>query len=218
VVTLPPDPIQQQTTYGGALSAFRALPEVRILFDNGVGTSPTGNQTPGDPYPGFEHSFSTLPVPGTTARFWYFGRGGRLGDRAAVREQINWYRANPKALPLNDYADPKSEGGGLWGNASQWQWTWKPNPAGTAVSYVSAPLAGNTTVVGAGGPRCVSADRTSADRTSAAAGSPVCGSPPSGSRSLTAGALEHRRRRRRAASRCWRSVPRCRRPARRGGR
>jgi predicted acyl esterase len=41
--------------------------------------------------------------------------------------------------------------GGLWGNASQWSWNWKQNPAGTSVSYVTAPLAKDTTVVGAGG-------------------------------------------------------------------
>ncbi|HLY82199.1 MAG TPA: CocE/NonD family hydrolase, partial [Acidimicrobiales bacterium] len=149
-VTLPPDPIQQQTDYQTALSMFEALPPVRVLFDSGAGTSPTGQQTPGDPYPGFEQSFSTLPVPGTTARWWYFGPHGALNDRPPARKTVNWYRANPRALPLNDYANPSSEGGGLWGNASQWQWTWKPNPAGTAVSYVSAPLASDTTVVGAG--------------------------------------------------------------------
>jgi len=38
----------------------------------------------------------------------------------------------------------------LWGNASQWQWNWQPNPSGTAVSYVSAPLAADTTVIGSG--------------------------------------------------------------------
>ncbi|MGZ4639210.1 MAG: CocE/NonD family hydrolase C-terminal non-catalytic domain-containing protein, partial [Actinomycetes bacterium] len=41
-------------------------------------------------------------------------------------------------------------GGGLWGNASQWSYDWKQNPAGTAVSYLTAPLATDTTVVGAG--------------------------------------------------------------------
>src|SRR5207302_5751278 len=106
--------------------------------------------TAGDPYPGFISTFSTLPVPGTQARTWYFGARGALADRRAARKAVNVYTSNPKALPLNDYADPSSESGGLWGNASQWQWTWKPNPAGTAVSYVSAPLASNTTVVGAG--------------------------------------------------------------------
>src|SRR4051812_5101031 len=37
--TLPPDPIQQQPTYDMAKAAFDALPEIRILFDNGAGMS-----------------------------------------------------------------------------------------------------------------------------------------------------------------------------------
>ncbi len=43
-----------------------------------------------------------------------------------------------------------TETGGLWGNASDWKWKWKQNPSGTAVSYVSAPLKQNTTVIGGG--------------------------------------------------------------------
>ena len=120
-----------------------------MLFDNGAGRKPTGNYTPGDPYPGFEQSFSAFPIPGTTARRWYLGSGGKLGSSPAKREAINWYTSNPKALPLNDFTGPV-ETGGLWGNASQWSWNWKQNPAGTAVSYVSAPLTANTTVIGAG--------------------------------------------------------------------
>jgi hypothetical protein len=149
VVTLPPDPIQQQTSYSGALAAFKALPEVRVMFDNGAGTSPTGSQTSGDPYPGFEQSFSTIPVPGTTARSWYLGPNGTLGVRSPARRGINTYTSNAKALPLTDYG-PNTGTGGLWGNASQWDWKWNQNPAGTAVSYLSAPLASNTTVVGGG--------------------------------------------------------------------
>jgi hypothetical protein len=149
LVTLPSDPIQQQTSYSGALAAFQALPQVRVLFDNGAGTSPTGSQTPGDPYPGFEKSFSTLPVPGTTARSWYLGPKGTLAAKAPARKGINTYRSNAKALALTDYG-PNTGTGGLWGNASQWDWKWTQNPAGTAVSYLSAPLASNTTVVGGG--------------------------------------------------------------------
>ncbi|HAM03675.1 MAG TPA: hypothetical protein DCQ30_15840, partial [Acidimicrobiaceae bacterium] len=52
---------------------------------------------------------------------------------------------------LNDYAvNGNTGGGGLWGNASQWQWRWQQNPAGSALSYVSSPLATDATVVGAG--------------------------------------------------------------------
>jgi hypothetical protein len=44
-VTLPPDPIQEQPTYDGALSAFEQLPPVRILFDNGAGGSRPGQRS-----------------------------------------------------------------------------------------------------------------------------------------------------------------------------
>jgi predicted acyl esterase len=150
-ITLPPDPIQRDSSYDQALADFQALPEIRVLFDNGGGADPSGNMTPGNPYPVFEHSFPTLPVPGTTAHTWYFGPNGTLTDRRARRKTVNWYTSNPNALPLTDYGGSNNTGGGgLWGNASQWTWNWKPNPPGTAVSYVSAPLASDTTVVGAG--------------------------------------------------------------------
>jgi uncharacterized protein len=148
--TLPPDPIQTIPTYSAALSAFEALPEVQVLFDNGAGKKPTGQFSPGDPYPGFVADFSSFPIPGTKARTWYFSPGGKLGSRPPAHEAINWYTSNAKALPANDYSGQNTETGGLWGNASQWQWDWKPNPSGTAVSYVSPPLRSNTVVIGAG--------------------------------------------------------------------
>src|SRR6202030_4059037 len=53
------------------------------------------------------------------------------------------------ALPRNDFG-PNTGGGGLWGNASQWDWKWEQNPAGSAASYASAPLASNLAAIGAG--------------------------------------------------------------------
>ena len=76
-VTLPTDPIQEKPTEAEALSAFKALPEVRVLFDNGAGASPSGSTTPGNPYPAFEQSFSAFPIPGTVARSWYLGPKAR---------------------------------------------------------------------------------------------------------------------------------------------
>jgi predicted acyl esterase len=153
VDTFPPDPIQTIPTYSAALAAFEALPEIRVLFDNGAGKKPTGQQSPGDPYPGFEQSFSSFPIPGTTARTWFLAPKGVLASAPPKREGINWYRSNARALPLNDYASKNVESGDLWGNASQWHWNWKQNPSGTAGSYVSAPLKTNTTVIGAGSVR-----------------------------------------------------------------
>ena len=149
LVTLPPDPIQEEPTYQSALTAFDALPSVRVLFDNGAGTSPTGTSTAGDPYPGFEQSFSTFPIPGTTAQSWYLGPGGTLNDQAPTAQGSDSYTSNASATPPTDFGTNTGTGG-LWGNASQWQWTWAQNPSGTAVSYMTQPLTANTAVIGAG--------------------------------------------------------------------
>jgi predicted acyl esterase len=147
-ITLPPDSIQLQPTYDSALAAFEALPSVRILFDNGAGAGPTQTASAGDPYPGFEQSFDSWPIATTQAQRWYFSPNGTLED-AAAGVGTDVFTADPKALPLTNYGENTGTGG-LWGNASQWDWKWKANPPGTAVSYVTPPLKWDTTVVGAG--------------------------------------------------------------------
>jgi predicted acyl esterase len=149
VVTLPVDPIQALPTYDLALAAFEKLPQVRVLFDNGAGAGPTGTANPGDPYSGFEASFSSFPIPGTEARTWYFGPEGKMTDALPTTAGIDEYTSDASALPLTNYGS-NTGGGGLWGNASQWDWKWEQNPEGTAVSYVSEPLSKDTAVVGAG--------------------------------------------------------------------
>jgi predicted acyl esterase len=144
LLTLPYDPIQFEPTYAAARAAFEKLPSVRVLFDNGA-----GSRTAGDPYPAYEHSFSSLPVPGTRAASWYLGSGGHLLGRRSSRAVTNTYVANPRQRPLTDFTGP-TETGGLWGNASQWSWNWKQEQHGHAVSYVSAPLSSNVTAIGAG--------------------------------------------------------------------
>jgi predicted acyl esterase len=149
LVTLPTDPIQEKLTYESALSAFEALPAIRVLFDNGAGTSPAGSSTPGDPYPGFEASFSKFPIPGTRARTWYFGPGGAMGEQLPSAEGVDSYTSDANATPLTDFGTSTGSGG-LWGNASQWEWNWQQPPAGSAVSYVSTPLTSDTSAVGGG--------------------------------------------------------------------
>jgi uncharacterized protein len=149
VVTLPVDPIQLIPTYNAALTAFEKLPEIRVLFDNGAGESPTGTTTAGNPYPSYEQDFSSLPIPGTVARTWYLGPDGTLAKQPPSTQGINWYTSNASALPLTDYGS-NTGSGGLWGDASQWQWNWEQNPTGSAVSFITAPLKTNTTVIGAG--------------------------------------------------------------------
>jgi uncharacterized protein len=148
-VTLPPDPIQTIPTYAAALTAFNKLPEVRVLFDNGAGKSPSGTFTAGNPYPGFEQSFTHFPIRGTIARRWYMGPKGTLAAQRPAKKGIDRYTSDAKALRLTDFGD-NTGGGGLWGDAAQWQWKWRQNPSGTALSYITAPLKTNTTVIGAG--------------------------------------------------------------------
>ena len=150
VVTLPPDPIQEQPTYEGALTAFESLPSIRVLFDNGTGEAPAGGTTAaGNPYPGFEQSFSAFPVPGTKAQSWYFGPGGTLNAQQPSAAGADSYTSDANAVPLTDYSS-KTETGGLWGNASEWEYNWLQPPAGDALSYVSAPLTTDTTAIGGG--------------------------------------------------------------------
>jgi hypothetical protein len=103
----------------------------------------------GNPYPGFEQSFSEFPIPGTTARSWYLGPEGGLGDEPPAAEGSDSYTSDANATPLTDHG-PNAGPGGLWGTASQWEWNWTQPPAGSAVSYVTAPLASDTTAIGAG--------------------------------------------------------------------
>jgi predicted acyl esterase len=150
VVTLPPDPVQAQPTYESALTEFEQIPAVRVLFDNGAGEAPPGGTTAaGNPYPGFEQPFSELPVPGTTAQSWYLGPHGTLNEAPPAAKGVDSYTSDANATPLNDYSGG-TETGGLWGNASEWKWNWVQPPAGSAASYVSAPLTANTVAVGAG--------------------------------------------------------------------
>jgi uncharacterized protein len=129
-VTMPPDPIQQQPTYDGALTAFEKLPSIRVLFDNGAG----GSQ-PGQPKPGFEQSFERFPIPGTTARSWNL-QGGTF----------TW---NAHARALTDFTGDTAAGeGGLWTATPPYKW--QVPPAGTALTSTTAPLSENTTVIGAG--------------------------------------------------------------------
>jgi predicted acyl esterase len=141
---LPPDPIQLQPTYSLAKAAFDALPQIRVLFDNGAGTSNAGW-----PYPGFERSFSSFPIPGTTGRSWYAGANGTLTDQPGKQSAADSFTWDAHARPLTDFTGDTASGpGGLWTATPNYQWT--QDPPGTAVSYLTQPLTQDTAVIGAG--------------------------------------------------------------------
>jgi uncharacterized protein len=157
-VTLPRDPIQEQPTYEGALAAFEQLDPVRILFDNGA-----GGDTPGHPFPGFEKSFESFPIPGTTGRTWFFSSRDSLRGKPPSRNLASSFTWNASARPLTNFTGNTGSGDdGLWTATPPYKWL-QP-PAGSAVSFLSSPLAADTTVAGAGAVRAwVRSSRPDAD-------------------------------------------------------
>ena len=141
-VNLPPDPIQNQPSYGAALAAFQAQPQVKVMFDNGAGGAP------GLPYPGFERDFSSFPIPGTRARSWFFGPNGTLTGKAPKKGGSQSFTWDKTARPAIDFAGHDTGGGDLWTNHPSFDW--RQPPAGTAASYLTPPLASDTAIIGAG--------------------------------------------------------------------
>ena len=141
-VTLPPDPIQLQPTYSLALGAFEHLKPIRVLFDSGA-----GGLSPGQPYPSYEKSFSEFPVPGTEAKAWYLSPEGALSGSPPAGSGADEFTWDAGALPKTDFSG-NTGSGGLW--AATPEYHWEQSPPGSAVSYLTAPLGANTTVIGAG--------------------------------------------------------------------
>jgi hypothetical protein len=84
--------------------------------------------------PGFEQSFASFPKG--VAKTWALGTPGS--------ETFTW---NPAARPKTSFTG-NTAAGGLWGATPAYHWL--PNPDGTAVSWLTEPLATDTVVVGAG--------------------------------------------------------------------
>jgi predicted acyl esterase len=145
--SMPPDPIQGEPTYASALAAFDRLEAVRVLFDNGA-----GGARPGFPDPGFEQSWRSFPIPGTTARSWYLSSGGALAGRPPVRPGADSFTWNAHARPLTDFTGDTGSGtGGLWTATPPYKW--EPPPPGSGIAFVTRPLSRDVTVVGAGAVR-----------------------------------------------------------------
>ncbi len=144
-VTLPHDPIQDQPSYQAALSAFQAIPPIRILFDNGAG------RATGTPYPTFERYFNRFPIPKTRARSWFFGANGALTGKPPKKGRkggSDTFIWDKTARPASDFAGTDTGGGDLW--TAHPNFDWRQPPAGNAASFMTPPLARDAGIIGAG--------------------------------------------------------------------
>ena len=149
-VTLPPDPIQEIPKYStGAVRPSRRSRRFGCCSTTAQEPRRTAARRRAIPIPRSNSHSQRFPIPGTTARSWYLGPEGTLSERPATTQGVDSYTSDASATPLTDYSTNTGPGG-LWGDASQWEWNWAQPAAGSAVSYVSAPLSSDTTAIGAG--------------------------------------------------------------------
>ena len=144
-MTLPPDPIQQQPTYeprqGGVRGAAvdpRPVRQRRRQRRTRAGRT-RGSSAPSRRFP----SRAPRRAPGTSAP------GGALADQPPARHGADEFTWDAHARPLTDFTgDTASARAASGPRRRDYQWT--QDPAGTAVSYVTAPLSQDTAVIGAG--------------------------------------------------------------------
>jgi len=143
VPPLPADRFDGITDYDEARRLYESGPAVRVLLENGAGSA-----IPGLPAPTFALGFSAWPPREARATTWYFGANGTLSRRRPRgRERgLDAYRPDPDSRPQQTLPGQ--------GQSQSWEimpdYDWRPLVDGTAVAYVTPPLARDLTVVGPG--------------------------------------------------------------------
>ena len=141
VPPVPTDRFDDVTDYDEAKRIFERDRHVRILMENGAGTD-----TPGLPAPGYELRFSYWPPRKIEPMTWYFGDNGTLVSGPPTRRRYDSYSPDSTARPMQTLPGD--------GETDSWsvmpEYEWEPYVDGTALGYVTEPLAEDVTLVGPG--------------------------------------------------------------------
>ena len=144
-MTLPRDPIQEQPTYARRAGRVRAA----AADPRSCSTTAPAARRPAIRCPASSSRTAASRCPGRSAQKWYLRKSGGLGKKPKAKRGADVFRWNPHARPLTDFSGDTAAGeDGLWTATPPYRWA--QNPAGTAASYVTAPLRATTTVIGAG--------------------------------------------------------------------
>ena len=122
---------------------FEAEPPIQVLFEEGA----ADGALPGAPVPRWSQSFEAWPVPGAVATPWYLGADGTLSAEVPAERRRGVLHGRPVRAPGHVLRRLR-RAARIWTYDVQWQW--QQPPEGTAASFVSAPLAADTVVVGSG--------------------------------------------------------------------
>ena len=139
-ITFPADPIEDEPDYASALAAFERLPSVRILFDNGAGSS-----TRRAPVDAFEQWVSTSTPARTCAP-------SRVpASRAPCRNlRGRPARSTCSRLAAPGSAPPTSPATPYWWAVGRLAGlSLDPESGGHRAAAMTAPLTQNTVLVGA---------------------------------------------------------------------
>lgn len=133
-------------TYPQALAEYEAEQPVKVLLENGAGT--TGAE-PGLPEPAFSIEAGAYPIPGTQVSRWYFGADGSLTTEPPAvaddaEDSFDSYESDPAARPRRSV--PNGQGTNAW--AQYPAYSWADPVAGKSLTYLSPALATDTTMVG----------------------------------------------------------------------
>lgn len=140
-VTVEPDRFVNEPDFETALAKFESEPRIRVLLENGAGSS-----QPGAPAPRAEVLFDQWPHPDTQPTIWYFGANGRLTpEPPAEQAGADAYLYDPAQGQLTTFAGGD---GGIWQALPNWNW--RPYAPGTVVAYETDPLEQTMVMIGSG--------------------------------------------------------------------
>lgn len=137
---LPSNRFAGVTSLKDAKKMFESDPHVRVLMENGAGSS-----TPGLPAATFELALRQWPAPQVRPTAWYFGPGGTLTPkRPTDAGGVDGFHPDPAARPQQT----------LPGQGQEQSWAvipdydWRALVDGTAVAYATPPLEQDVVIAG----------------------------------------------------------------------
>jgi len=140
-IRLPPARFSGYASYDEALAAWKAEPPLRVIFENGIGSTDLGA-----PQGRYEHSFAAWPIPDVKPWRLFLQPDGKLADAqpSTQSESASRFVFDPGAGQRGVLAP----GGRIWDKVPAWQW--RAPDAGQAVIATTEPLAADRAMVGTG--------------------------------------------------------------------
>ncbi len=114
-------------------------PAVRVLFDSGA-----GSLGPGSLQPTSTGNYTSWPPAGTITTY-HLGANGSLDPSTSGSGQAT-FNPDSTTRPLDDCSSPPASNCNPWNAQPNWDWT--TVPAKNGLSFQTAPLSANTTIVG----------------------------------------------------------------------